>query len=58
MARRKQRSRKSTYKRRVKYNNRDRSSEIEPAPVRTITVDDLPEDSALRRLAEDSNDND
>lgn len=45
-SRRRQRSRRSSYKRNRRHNWSD--SQIEPAPVRTLTVDDLPEDSKLR----------
>lgn len=45
-SRRRQRSRRSSYKRNRRNNWSER--EIEPAPVRSLTVDDLPEDSKLR----------
>lgn len=56
MARRKQRSRRSTYKRQRAHNWRDRSDELTPAPVRRLSLEDLPPDSALRRLATDDTD--
>lgn len=45
-SRRKQRSSRASYKRNRRHNWSDR--DIEPAPVRTLSVDDLPEDSKLR----------
>ena len=49
-SRRKPRSSRSSYKRNRRHNWSDRH--VEPAPVRSLSIDDLPEDSKLRGLTD------
>lgn len=53
-SRRKRRSDRASYKR-SRRNNWD-TREIEPAPVRTLSIEDLPEDSKLRPRQTDDQD--